>query len=129
MLLYASVGSYGGACGIRLHLVMTNLFLDKMGKLVDFIDKAPGLVGFIHPIGCRVGHRLLILRLILLLDLCWCLIIALLPVVFLAVMSPSVSSRSRRSCLLVGVVDAALRSSPVGWLFGVGLSWVAVIGS
>lgn len=91
LLVCAIIGSYRGAWGIRPHLIMSNLFLDKMSQLIDFINEAPGLVGSpIHSIGCRVWHRLVTKKVILLLDLWRCLMIGLLPVVFLAVMNLSV---------------------------------------
>ena len=93
----AIIGSDRETCGIRLHLVITNLFLDKMSQLVDFVDEAPGLVGSIYSIGCRVGHRLvtkkiILLWIILLLDLWGYLMNGLLSVVSLTVMNPPVPS-------------------------------------
>jgi len=70
---------------------MSNLFLNKMSQLVDFIHEASGLASFVDSIGCRVRHWLLTKKIILLLDW-WRLLIGLLPVVLLTMMNFPVTS-------------------------------------
>ena len=76
---------------MRLHLVMSDFLLNKLGQLVYFIHEAPGLVGSVDSICCRVGNWFLTQKVLLLLDLLRSLSI-LLSVVFLAVVNFSVTS-------------------------------------